>query len=789
MLKNIIVSSLRFLKRNRSYALLNLVGLSIGITCSIFIFSWVIDELSYDKCYHNADNIFRLVYSEDLKSGTFRSAATPAPYAPAFKEILPEINDYFRVKPYLRGKSISYNNKKFIEKKLLYADPSILKILNFNFISGNLQSLNDVNSVVITESTARKYFKNEDPHGKIILLDNEIPLKVTGVINDLSQHSHLQFDFLLNFDILKKQNWKMGWYNRNYFTYFLLEENTNLSELNDKLCINLAKFMNEKHNLNITSELLPNLYLQPIRDIHLKSNFDIDLYGQSHNNIQYIYFMSLIGLLILIICIINYTNLSMAYYTGRNLETRIRKILGASQSQLMIQFYIESFIMSVVAYVIGVLLFKILIPEFNYFVGKNISYQFFDWRIFTSAVFTILFTGILAGTYPAIYVSSQSCLTSSKRSKKHNSTDFRKFLVIIQFSLGILLIIAAVTIKRQMNFVKNKNLGLDRTNIIYIPTMGKISDKFQLFKQELEKSTDILNVTYASALPTKTVHSTEAWWGDGHNKIVVNQEKIEHGYIQTMGIQLKEGRQFEVSSQVDSSNYIINESAAKLMGLENPLGEKFELSDKKGRIIGVMYDFNFESLHNEVDPLVYHIGNRAGPYILIRLKGKNLQSEIETVRKAYEDINPAYAFEYANLENDYDRLYAVELKTEKLFTIFSIIAISLAFLGFFGLTSFLTRQRTKEIAIRQVHGASANQIAKLLILDFSQWIVAANAIAMLAAYFLMRNWLNNFAYRTNLDYRDFLFTLILSFVVASVAQLLQMNQVIRKNPIESLKYE
>ncbi len=789
MWKNMLTASYRFLKQHKLYALLNLSGLAIGIACTIFIMLWVMDELSYDRHFRNSQNIFRLVYTEELQSGTFRSAAVPAPYGPAFKEIIPGVDDFFRVKPYTRGKVVACRDDKYTEKNLLYADPSILRILDFDFIGGDTNSLNGPNDVILTQSTARKYFGSEDPLGKILLLDDTIALKVNGVIKNLPPNTHLRFDLLLNFGRLALSGWKTGWYNRYYFTYFLLGDNARPQEISDRLCSMLAGYMNTGQNTGITADLLPRLYLQPLKDVHLRSDFDIDLYGASHSGIRQVYFFSVIGLLILMICAINYTNLTVACYSGRNSETGIRKILGATRRRLMSRYLAEALAFSVVAFLTGLMIFQLLLPSFNAFTGKNLVFHFLDGRMAAGAILTILFTGLLAGAYPALFISSVPAGRAQQALKTGKASGFRKALVITQFAAGALLITGTLTVKRQLSYIRNKNLGLNRENVFFFRATEALQSKYAVFDQELQKYTGIRNVTSASALPTHTVHSTEARYGRDGSKIVINHETVDPNYLEAMDIRLVSGRNFEKNSAADSSNFIVNQAAARMMGIEDPVGEPFELSGRKGRIIGVMQDFNFKSLFHKIEPLVYHQGRRRGPYILVRLKGENLQEEIATLKKVYAQIDPATPFDFTMLQTEYDSLYRTEDQTRILFSIFSIIALFLAFLGFFGLSSFMARQKTREIAIRKTFGATTAQIAKMLTWNFTRWIIAANIIAIPVAWLIMNDWLDKFAYRISIGPAEFAFAMVVSVLVAWASQLYQIRKTARKNPVDALKYE
>lgn len=794
MWKNYFLASFRFLMRYKNYTLLNLVGLSIGIASSIFIFLWVMDELSYDKHHKNYKNIVRLVQNQYSPSGVFKVAATPAPYSPVLKDLLPEVKNSFRIRPYAGEVLLESDAKKFYEKQLSYADSSILSILTFEFIYGDKHALDDKNNVIITESTAKRYFGNENPFGKILTMNNEASLKVSAVIKDLPHNSHIQFDVLLNFERLVDRRWNLNWNNNYYYCYFLLEDNVDYEVLNTKFADNLSKYVNENLGQETTTNNFPELYVQPLEKIHLYSDFNIDLYSHTQPRIQYIYFFSIIGFVILLITAINYTNLAIARYTRRTIEVGIRKTCGASRIQLTRQFLFESVLLTLMAYLIGTFLVEVLMHNFNQFTDKNLSFSYANWRLVMGAVSIILFTGLASGSYPAIYLSSLLPINAIKGTEKKGSSNFRKTLVIVQFVLGAILITGTLTVYKQLNFIQARNLGLNKEQVIYFTAKGEMYNKFNSFKQELMGSTAIKNITHASALPTYTVHSTSSVaWGKDFNeddRFLIHQEAIEHDYLKTLEIEIVEGRNFEKHSSIDSANFIVNEMAVQYMKLDNPIDEEFILwGDLRGRIIGVMKDFNFKSLHKKVEPLVYRLSNRMNQYIMVRLSGNNIQSEIEFLKNKYEEFNPAYPFEYHFLDEEYDKLYKSEKKTAELFTGFSIIAIFLACLGFFGLASYMAEQKTKEIAVRKVFGSSPKQIAIKLIWGFTKWILIANAIAIPVANYILNNWLENFAYHTSIGYGVFLLTTAFTILIAISAQLVQVLKAIHRNPASALKYE
>ena len=794
MWKNYLISSFRFLKRYKGYTLLNLLGLSIGIATSIFIFLWVLDELSYDKQHENYKNIVRLVQDQHSASGVFKVAATPAPYSLVLKEILPEVKNSFRLRPITREILVTFEEKKFYEKNITFADSSILNVLSFDFIIGDNHALDDKDNVIITESIAKKYFGNENPYGKFLKIGSRTTLKVSAVVKDFPHNSHIKLSLLASFERLGNES-DFSWHNNSYYCYLLLENNVDHEQLNKKFVESLSQYMNERLNIDYVAktEHFPILYIQPLEKVHLNSDFNIDLYSHTQPTIQYVYFFSIIGFVILIIIAINYTNLAIARYSRRTIEVGIRKVCGSFKMQLIKQFLIESIILTLISYLIGVFLVEIFIPHSNQFTDKNLSFSYSDWRIILGAIVIILFTGILSGSYPAFFLSSLSPINAIKGIEKKGSSGFRKILVIIQFSLGAILIIGTLTVYKQLDFIQELNLGLNKDHVIYTTTKGELGNKFQLLKNELENTIDVENVTHATALPTYTVHSTGAFkwetdYDEGKN-FLIHREAIGHDFLETFQIKITEGRNFIKGSSEDSANYIVNETAVKLMGFENPLGEKVALYGNEGRIIGVMKDFNFKSLHKKVEPMIYYLRDNVESYIIIRLKGKDIRSEMGTVERIHNEINPVFPFDFKFIDKEYEKLYKTEQKTGELFSIFSIIAIFLACLGFLGLASFMAEQRTKEIAVRKVFGASPKQIGLKLIWSFTKWILIANIIAIPFAYYILNSWLDKFAYRISIGYQVFTLTLVFTLFIAISAQIIQVIRAIRKNPANSLKYE
>jgi putative ABC transport system permease protein len=786
MFRNYLLLAYRIIARFKGYAFINISGLAVGLTCGIIIYLWILDELNYDGYNKHYDSIYRLVQDEKFEAGIFKVAATPAPLAPAFKENFPEIKETGRYRPIIEKVLVAYKDKKFYENSFGYADPEFLRIFTFKFLYGSKEhALDQPNGLLITERIARKYFGKEDPVGKSIQIDGGNVYAVTAVIADLPANSHIRFDILAPFEKLKQMGWDLGWNNNYYYAYMLLDNAQDYHGMKDKFHKYLLTRYKEK-------EITSDFYLQPLRDIHLKSDFDIDLYSHSEIRNQYIFIFSAVALIILLIVIINYMNLSTARATRRAREVGIRKTVGATRIQLVFQYLSESFILTMIACFLALILTEISLPSINNFTGKSLAIRYSDPQFTFGLSGIVLFTAIVAGSYPAFFISSYSPYLVLKGNIKTGSSLFRKVLVISQFSLAVILIVGTFVISDQLHFMQQKNLGLNKDQILYTDFKGDLYKNFKLFKNDLKQLQEVIQVTHSSDIPTYTVHSTWgiSWEGNTSNSdFLIHQFIVDEDYIPTLGIQIKEGRNFDFSHPTDSAGYIMNESAVKMMGIKEPVGKWFNPGYQKGIIIGVMKDFNFKSLHKPVEPLYIGISREPWGYILIKIKPGNIPETMSKINRVWEKYNPEFPMDLKFLDEEYAALYNSEQKMAILFGCFAIVAIFLSCLGLFGLASYITETRTREIGIRKAMGASGTRVIRMLSIDFTSWVLVATVIGLPVAYFYLHHWLQNFAYRTRMHAGSFLLAGFLVLLIAQISVLYQSWMASKKDPADILKYE
>jgi putative ABC transport system permease protein len=788
MIRNYFLLAYRVIARYKSYSFINILGLAVGLTCGIIIYLWILDELNYDKYNENYSSIYRLVQDEKFETGTFKVAATPAPLGPALKETFPEIKEEARYRPIIEKVMVACKDKKFYENNFGYADPELFKIFTFKFLSGSGEHcLDQPNSLLITKSIAAKYFGSGDPIGKSLQIDGGNVYTVTAVIDDLPANSHLRFDILAPFGKLNEMGWNVGWNNNYYYSYMLFDNKYNYRLMKDKF----HKFLVNKFKVK-DEEITSDFYLQPLSDIHLKSDFDIDLYSHTEFRYQYIYIFLTVGIIILLIVIINYMNLSTARAARRAREVGIRKTVGASRRQLILQYLGESFILTVISCFIALILTELFLPYINDFTGKALGIHYRDHEFSLGLICIILFTSLAAGSYPAFFLSSYSPYLVLKGTVKTGSSLFRKILVIFQFSLSVVLIIGTFVISDQLHFIQKKDLGIKKEQVLYTEFKGDFYKNFRMFKSDLKNLPDVVNVTYSSDIPTYTVHSGWgiSWEGSTPNSdFLIHQFMVDEDYIPTFGIQLKEGRNFDLSHPTDSGNFILNEAAVRMMGLKEPVGKWFSPSGTKGTIIGVMKDFNFKSLHKPVEPLFIYLSKDHWGYIIVKIKSGDVTKTMSGITNVWEKYNPDFPMDFKFLDSEYEKLYTSEQKMGILFGLFAMVAIFLSCLGLFGLASYITETKTREIGIRKAMGASGYKIVTMLSADFTYWVLIATLIGLPSAYLYLHHWLQNFAFRTSMHAGTFILASILVLVISQLSVLYQTLKASGKDPADVLKYE
>jgi putative ABC transport system permease protein len=795
MLKNYFKITLRTIKQHKEYSLINIAGLAMGIACCILILLWVKDELSFDKFNRNVDHLYRIVVELSFEGQTLHVSRTPSAVGPALLEEIPEVINSVR---YSKAPSllVSYAENNFYESGVVFADPSIFEMFTFPFKKGNKDSaLENPSSVVISESVAAKYFPRDNPIDKTLRINNKHDFIVRGVIENVPRNSHLKFDILLPFQALENMgedvgirwrpvegNWGINW----YFTYVQITEQADIQGLDNKIFNLIAE------HSSITST---KLHTQPVKKIHLHSNLVADV--EDNGNIKYVQIFSIVAFFVLFIACINFMNLTTAHAARRAKEVGIRKVAGAKRGQIIKQFLGESTFLSIFSLIIAICIVLSVLPVFNNVTGKELSFtSVSSTGILLILILVTLSTGFVAGSYPAFFLSSFQPVTTLRKSGKFGpkSLAFRRFLVVLQFSLSIILIIATLVVHKQLDFIQNSNVGFERDHVVCIRLRGESPQYYDSLKNELLKNPNILSATAANQLPTHILYSiTGAHW-EGKNpddNFLFHFVTVDYDFIQTLNLQIVDGRDFSKDFQSDRTEaFILNEKAAEIMGKEYPIGKLFYFFGRKGKIIGIVKNFNFASFYNEIKPLVLlYEPPSSDNYIMIKISGDNISTNLASVEESWNKTIPLYPLEFSFLDEEFNRQYQSEKRMGRLFNIFTFLSIFIASLGLFGLVSFMSNQRTKEIGIRRVIGASALDIVNMLTKEFVILVAVANVIAWPVAYFFMSRWLNTFVFRTNVHIWIFLLSAMAAFVIAFISVSYKTIKAALANPINALRYE
>jgi len=791
MFKNYLNIALRNLKRHKLYSFINISGLAIGLACCILIFIYVKHELGYDRFHENSDHIYRAVLGEYQKGKWIYSVGTPEPLGAALEQELPEVEQSVRFfhPPWIEKWAVSYQKKSFYEEQVFFTDPSFFEVFSFPLVHGDPRSVLDKpHSIVISQDAAQKYFGAENPLGKVLMIDNHIETQVTGVTEGVPPNSHFSFDFLVSFDAMPYKWIFNNWRTQNCYTYLLLQRTYSSSELEPKLSQFQKKHFGPIENIKLD--------FQPLTDIHLHSrDFRQDI--ASHiGDINSVYIFSAIAALILIIACINFVNLTTARSINRAKEVGMRKVIGAQRTQLIRQFFGESILFSLMALFLAVFLAIGLMPHLNRLIGQNLSLSqnsFFETGLIFLGI--ALIAGILSGIYPALYLSKFQPIKviQENYSTGTKSYGFRKVLVVAQFTISIVLIIGTLVIFRQNRFCMNKNLGFDQEQILVVPMWDSQAQRgFSAFKNKLLKNPEVISVSGSSSIPGKSV-GTRGMKPEGNPWFPRDSIVVDEDFIPTFGIKLIQGRNFSKEFPSDSGDaYIINQAAAKEFGWEEPIGKQFIWRgdrNEKGTVIGVIQDFHYKSLHQRLEPLVLFMSSGAAAYTSIRIRTQSTLNTIASIKKNWNDFHPGHSFEYFFMDNHFDRLYRSEKRMGKIFQYFTFLALFISCLGLFGLTSFMVNQRTKEIGIRRVLGASGGSIVMLFSKEFMKWVLVANLLAWPIAYVVMNQWLQNFAYRININLWAFLASAFIAFLIAFFTISFQSLKAARTDPVESLRYE
>ncbi|MFQ5631169.1 MAG: ABC transporter permease, partial [bacterium] len=767
MYKNFIRVAARNLRKQPGYSFINISGLAIGMTCCLLILLYVRDEFSYDLFHEKSGRIYRLVL-EGKASGaanTINTVRTPPPWAPVLAKDYPGIANYVRFKTPLSRWLIGYREKHFYERGFYFADASVFEVFGFELLRGNPETaLKTANSVVITEAMARKYFGDADPVGKILMADNAYNFKVTGIIQEVPRNSHIDFDFLASFETLlgpanaqgafiygaPMSNMQIYGLNPDIYTYLLLDENYLPSEL-EKV---LPEFLDRYFGAQLQQAgvaLKP--YLQPLSSIHLHSHLDAEL--RANSDASYIYIFGAIALFILLIACINFMNLATARSANRAKEVGMRKVVGSSRLHLILQFIGESLFLSLLALLLAALLVPVILPLFNALSGKALSLRPDDLRMLPAVFGIALFVGIVAGSYPAFFLSAFRPIAVLRGSLKTGSanTRLRRILVVIQFAISIVFIVGTAVVYKQLDYVQNKQLGFEKEQVIVTPLIDTPSRMaYLVYKNAVLQNPNVLAVSGSASVPGGLIgvfllHPEGV--PEGEN-VTMEQLFVDHDFIETFDIEILDGRNFSQAFPTDTMQaFIINETAVKKYGWEgNAVGKRIEIGNfKRGKVIGVVKDFHIKSLHQKIEPLVLHLAPTEDVFlhVSVRIRPEEMSETLTFIENKWHEANPNHPFEYSFLDEDFDSLYRAEEQRGKVFVAFSVLALVTACLGLFGLAAFMAEQRTKEIGIRRVLGANIGGLVSLLSREFILLVVVSNIIAIPIAWLVMSNWLRDFA--------------------------------------------
>ncbi len=809
LLKNNFKIAWRQLLKQKMYSVIKIGGFALGVAACLLIALYIKDELSYDKHYPDNAQIYRLLGTRTAEGKTERGVHFPAPLAKALVEDYPEVEaaGRFLASPLFGARSTEVRpeerRENTHEEGFIFADQALLEILQVEMVYGELEhALDQPNTIVISKSKSEQYFPNQDPVGKNLILNNDLsrPYKIGGVMEDLPTNSHLhQFDF---WRTMEGQEFWEGeqnfWRASNYHTYIKVQPGTDVMELDEKLMGIVEKYVIPDEiaqgNLAIREELEGiGFDLQPIADIHLTSNGVRD--RLSHGDVRFVWLFGGIAVFILLIATINFINLSTAKSANRAKEVGLRKVVGSFRSNLINQFLTESILFSLMSFVLGTLLAWGLLPFFNELASKTLTFPWTAWALYPILLAAAIGVGLLAGLYPAIYLSAFKPINVLKGaiSMGSKSSRMRSGLVIFQFTTSIILIIGTAVIHRQMDFILNKEIGFDKDQVLLIQGANTLDDKVATFKQDLQNMPMIKQVSVSDYLPiTGTKRNGNGFWKEGK----VNEEqpvsgqmwRIDHDYVKTMGMKIVAGRDFSIEMPTDSQGVLVNQEMVDRLQLENPIGQRITNSGASWPIIGVVENFHFESLKSEIGPLCMSIGNSAN-IISAKINSSDMSTLLAEVTASWDQFAPHQPIRYTFLDQSYAYMYADVQRMERIFSSFAILAIIVACLGLFALSAFMAEQRSKEIGIRKVLGASVNSLIQLLTSHFLFLVLISFIIAIPIAWYMMNQWLADYAYPTPISWMDFLLSGLLAILIAVFTISFQAIRAARGNPIEAIRTE
>ncbi len=784
----------RNLSSSKVYFFINIAGLAIGFTVFTLIMLFVLNELNYDTFNKKADRIYRVVEIQKPSGTKAQQVAITMPaLAPALKGAFPEIADVARYTPWSTV-LCHYGEKRFYEDGLSFADSSIFDIFTFHFIQGDPSTaLDGPYNVVIDQTTAKKYFGDADPMWKTIKIEaglDQNSFQVTGVIQDFPRNSHLHFNMIASLNALERRlDYFNGWTNNDVVSYVLLKKGYSPQEVETQLPNLLKANLPE----NILSGL--DLYLQPLRSVHLHSSSVLFQVNYDKGDIDYVTLFILIAFVVIILACINFINLTTARSAIRTREVGIRKLLGSYHSHLVYQFIGESIILSFIGMLLSFPIVEAVLPTFNSMMGGRIIISYNNQLPFLLvSVLIACIVGFIAGVYPAFYLSSFQPveLLRGRFSSSKKGISLRKALIVLQFSIAITLVTATGIAIDQMTYIYNKPLGFNQNNLMYIPLRDSQSrSKIQLLGERLLSDDRILAVSAGELTGSGATQGLVSIPGTNiGSQLMVRNSYVDYDYLKAMGMTVTQGRDFSVNFPSDSSSVIINETMARTAGWKDPIGKRIQTGNGASfLVVGVVKDFNYFSLRNKVDPLVMWLSPSKCQYLIVRIAPHQMRSTVDFVRQVWTDVLPTHPYEYGFVVNHLEKQYGNEEQNEHLLVLFSLVAIVIACLGLFGLTLHTTEQRTKEIGVRKVLGASVADVVFTLSKESIKLIVIATVVAWPTAYYFMSRWLQNFAYRINLNVWIFILSGFIVFLIAMLTLSFQAIKAGISNPVDALRYE
>ncbi len=810
MFKNYFKIAWRNIVKNKIYSFINIAGLAIGLASFLLIVLYVTNELSYDRYFPDANRIYRI--NSDIRFGgsNLHMPVTSDMMGQILEKDNPQIEQYTRIYTFNGNKLVKKGNEYINETNVGHADSTFFEVFQLPAIAGDTKhALDEPNTVVVTESTAKKYFGTTDVLGKTIEVKDKgiTPYKITAVIKDIPDNTHFHFDFLFS---MKNVDYPWGAItSHNFYTYIKLKPGTDVNAFKkifdqyiDRYVLPYAKRFMNINSMDEFRKAGNNLQysLMPITKIHLYSDYTFEL--SPSGNIQYVYIFSAVALFILIIACINFMNLTTARSAGRAKEVGIRKVLGTEKKQLVSQFLFESTLITLVSLLIAILIDYFTLPVFNEIAAKHLTWgNLFSGNILPYLIALPFVVGLLAGSYPAFFLSAFKPIEVLKGKLKLGSKSggLRSVLVVFQFATSIILIVGTIIVYEQLHFIQTKNLGYNKDQVLVVDGLSTLNDgTTETFKNEVLQLPGVTEGSLSSYLPvSNSSRSDNTFSKDAvptpQNSIDMQSWDVDYDYVRTLGMQIIEGRDFSKDFGSDSSAVIINEAAVKLFGFSNPIGQKIYNINNSGQqtsyhIIGVVKNFNFESLHQQVGPLGLMLGKGTSSAIF-KVNTGNIQNLISQVQNKWKTVASGLPFSYRFLNESFDEMYRAEQRAGEIALIFSVLAIFIACLGLFGLATFIAEQRTKEIGIRKVLGASVQGIVQMLSKDFIKLVLIAIIIATPLAWWAMHNWLNNFAYRINIEWWMFVVAGIGALMIALITVSFQAIKAALSNPVKSLRTE